>query len=161
MIMRGNADLQDAALIVMNEKPELAISGKLLTRTALASFGLDEIKINHGEEEDKSAGRLVIPKFPDGTGTEEQGSSSSGKNQKRDDKEGEDQCRSEEPMQQNPDQARKVDDKASTGGMSSLDFNFLEEFEVETETLAGTTEPAEDETSTLEPPSAFMDANRK
>ena len=85
--MRGNADLQDAALIVMNVKPELAISGKLLTWTALASFGRDEIKINNGEEEGKSADRLVIPKFPDGTGTEEQGSLSSGKNQKRDDKE--------------------------------------------------------------------------
>ena len=64
-------------------------------------------------------------------------------------------------MQQNPDQAGKDDDKASTGWMPSLDFNFLEDFEVETGTLAGTTEPAEDETSTLEPPSAFMDANQK
>ena len=56
---------------------------------------------------------------------------------------------------------RKDDDKASTGGMSSLDLNFLEDFEVETGTVEGTTEPAEDETSTLKPPSAFMDANRK
>ena len=64
-------------------------------------------------------------------------------------------------MQQDPDQAGKDDDKASTGGMSSLNFIFLEDFEVETGTLEGTTEPAEDETSTLKPPSAFMDANRK
>ena len=38
-IMRGKADLQDAALIVMSAKPELSISGKLLTRTSLAPFG--------------------------------------------------------------------------------------------------------------------------
>ena len=63
-------------------------------------------------------------------------------------------------MQQDPDQAGKDDDKASTGGMSSLDFNFLDDFEIGTETLEGTTEPAEDETSTLEHPSAFMDISR-
>ena len=39
MIMRGKADLQESALIVMSVKPELTISGKLLTRTALAPFG--------------------------------------------------------------------------------------------------------------------------
>ena len=111
----------------MNVKSEMAISWKLLTRTALVPFGCEEIKIKHGEE-DKSAGRLVIPKFPDGTRSEEQGPSSSGKYHKRDDKEGEDQCRSEEHMQQDPDHAGKDDDKASTGGMSSLHFNFLEDF---------------------------------
>ena len=71
---------------------------KLLTRTALAPFGCEEVKIKQGEEEDKSAGRLVIPKFPDETGSEEQSPSSSGKNQKRDDKGGENHRRSEEPM---------------------------------------------------------------
>ena len=161
MTSRGKADLQEAALIMMNMKPELTISGKLLTRTALAPFSCKEIKIKHGEEEDKSAGRLVISMFPDGTGSEEQGSSSSGKNQKRDDKEGEDQRRSEEPMQQDSDQAGKDDDKASTGGMCSLNFNFLEDFEVDTGTLEVTTEPADDENSTLESPSAFIDANQK
>ena len=60
-------------------------------------------------------------------------------------------------MQQDPDQAEKEDDKASTGGMSSLDFNFLSDVENGTETLEGTTEPAEEGTSTLEPQSAaFM-----
>ena len=44
--------------------------------------------------------------------------------------------------------------------MSSLDFNFLEDFEVESGTLEGMTEPAEDATSTLEPPSAFIDGSR-
>ena len=119
-VMRGKADLQEAALIVMSVKPELAKSGKLRTRTALAPFGCEQCKIKHGEEEDKSAGSLLVSKFPDGTRNEEQGPSRSGRNQKRDDKEGEDR-RSEQPMQQGPNQAGKDDDKASMGGMSSLD----------------------------------------
>ena len=45
--MRGKTDLQEAALMVMSMKPELAISGKLLTRTALAPFGCEETKIKH------------------------------------------------------------------------------------------------------------------
>ena len=126
----------------------------------LAPFGCEEIKIMHGVEEDRSAGRLVVPKFPDGTRNEEQGPSSSGKDQKRDDEDGGDR-RSEELMQLDPDQAGKDDDKVSTAGMSSLDFNFLSDFENGTETLEGTTEPAEDGISTLEPQSAFMERNRK
>ena len=63
-------------------------------------------------------------------------------------------------MQQDPDQAEKEDDKASTGGMSSLDFIFLSDFENGTDTLEVTTEPADEGTSTLEPPSAFMRTNR-
>ena len=59
-------------------------------------------------------------------------------------------------MQQDPDKAEKKDDKASTGGMSSLDFNFLSDFENGTNTLEATTEPTDEGTSTLEPPSAFM-----
>ena len=55
------------------------------------------------------------------------------------------------------DQVGRDDDRASVGGASSLDFNFLVDHEEGTETLAGATEPEEDETSTLEPPSAFMD----
>ena len=100
-----------------------------------------------------------MPKFPDETMNEKHGPSVSGRNQKRDDKEGEDR-RPEEPMQQDPDQAGKDDDKASTGGVCSLDFNFLDAFEIRTETSEGTTEPAEDETSMLEPPSAFMNLSR-
>ena len=90
MNMRGKADLQEAPLIVLNVKSELAISGKLWTRTALAPFGCEEVEMKHGEEEDKSAGRLFIPKFPVGTRSEEKGPSNSARNQKRDDKEGED-----------------------------------------------------------------------
>ena len=81
-----------------------------------------------GEEEDRSAGRPVVPKFPDGIRDEEQGPSSSGKNPRRDDGQVGSR-RSEEPMQQDPDQADKDDDKSSTGRMSSLDFNFLKDFE--------------------------------
>ena len=159
IVMRGRVDLQEASLILMSVKPELLVSGKLYTRTVLAPVGCDEVKVTHGEKADQSAGRLFVPKFPDGTRNEEQGPSRSGKNQKRDDEQGGNR-RSEEPMQQDPDQAEKEDDKASTGGMSSLDFNFLSDFENDTETLVGTTEPAEEGISTLEPPSAFMELNR-
>ena len=41
--------------------------------------------------------------------------------------------------------------------MSSLDFNFLSDFENGTDMLEATTEPADEGTSTLEPPSAFME----
>ena len=62
-------------------------------------------------------------------------------------------------MQEDPDQAEKEDDKASTGGISSLDFNFLSDFENNADVLE-TTEPANEGTSTLEPPSAFVEMNR-
>ena len=54
----------------------------------------------------------------------------------------------------------KEDDEASTGGMFSLDFNFLSDFENGTDTLEATTEPADEGTSTLQPPSAFKQTNR-
>ena len=44
--------------------------------------------------------------------------------------------------------------------MSSLDFNFLNDFENGTDTLEATTEPADEGTSTLKPQSAFMGTNR-
>ena len=125
-VLRGKEDLQEAALIAMSAKLELAISWKLQTRTALAPFGCEEVNIKHGEEEDKSTGKLVVPNFPDETMNEEQRPSGPGRNQKRDDKEGEDR-RPEEPMKQDPDQTGKDDDKASAGGVSSLDFNFLDD----------------------------------
>ena len=131
------------------------MGGTLQIRTKLAPFRCEEIEVVHGEEEDQSAGRLVVPKFPDGARDEEQGPSSSGKNPRRDDEQGRN-SRSEEPMQQDPDQAEKDDDKASTRGMPSLDFNFLRDFENGTDTLKATTEPADEGTSTLETPSAFM-----
>ena len=149
----------DLAPMVMRGRADLQLSWKLYTKKVLALFGCDEVKLMHGEEEDRSAGRLVVPKFPDGSRNEEQGLSSSGKNQKRDDEQGGNR-QSEEPMQQDPDQAEKADDKASTGGMYSLDVNFLSDLKNGTDTLEGTTEPAEERTSTLEPPSAFMIMNR-
>ena len=67
--------------------------------------------------------------------------------------------RSEEPMQEDPDQAEKEDDKASTGGKSSLDFNLFSDFENNADALE-TTEPANEVTSTLEPPSVFAEMKR-
>ena len=48
--MRGKADLQEAALIVTNGRPELAITAKLLTRSAIAPFSCEKIVIKHGEK---------------------------------------------------------------------------------------------------------------
>ena len=73
MIMRGKADL----LVLTSVKPELTVGGTLQTRTMLAPFSHEEVKVVHGEEEDQSAGRLVVPKFPDGARGEEQGPLSS------------------------------------------------------------------------------------
>ena len=119
-------------------------------RTLLAPFGYEEVKIVYGEEEDQSAGRLVIPKFPEGAISEEQGPSNSKKKSEGDDGQGGSR-RLEEPMQQEPDQAEKEDGKASTGEVSSLVFNFLSDFENSTETLEATTEPADERTFTLQP----------
>ena len=63
----------------------------------------------------------------------------------------------EEPMQR--DQAGGEDDRASTGGTSSLDFNIFSDLENNADTLE-TTEPADEGISTLEPPSAFMEMKR-
>ena len=79
MVMRGKADLPEASLILTSVKPELTVGGTLQTRTMLAPFGSEKVKVVHGKVEDQSAGRLVIPKFPDGARDEEQRSSNSGK----------------------------------------------------------------------------------
>ena len=157
--MIGKKDLQEAASIVMSVKPEMAISVKLSTRTALAPFGCEGVKIKHKENEDTSASKLVGPMFPVETNNDEQGPSGSGKIEERDYEEEEDR-QPEEQMEQDLHQAGKNDDKTSTGGVSSLDFNLLDDYEVRTETLEGTTETAEDETSTLEPPSTFMNLRK-
>ena len=113
----------------------------------------------HGEEEEKSAGILIIPKFPEWSETEKQGPSSSEKDtSEADDGQGGSR-RTEEPMQQGNDRADREDDRASTGGISSLDFNFLSDFENNADTLEAA-EPADEGTSTLEPPSAFMEMKR-
>ena len=87
---------------------------------------------------------------------DEQVSSRSGKSEERDDEEQKDR-QLEEPVEQDPDQAGKDDDKASVGCASSLDFFFDED---ETEIVTGTTEPAGDEICALEQPSAFMNTAR-
>ena len=158
MRMRSKAEFSEASLILTNMKQELTVGGTLQMRTFLALFGYEEIKVVHGEEEDKSAGRLTIPKFPEGANAERQGPSSSRDTSGGDDEQGGSR-RSEEPMQEGPDQAEKEDDKASTGGISSLDFNFLSDFENNADALE-TTEPANKGTSTLEPPSAFAEMKR-
>ena len=63
------------------------------------------------------------------------------------------------PMQQDASQAGGQDDRASTGGISSLDFNSLSDLENNADTLVAT-EPADEGTSTLEPPSAFTEMKR-
>ena len=70
MKMRGRTELPEASLILTSVKPELTVVGTLQSRTFLAPFGCDEIKVVHGEEEDRSAGTLIIPKFPEGVDTE-------------------------------------------------------------------------------------------
>ena len=66
MVMRSKADLPEASLILTSVKPGLTVGGTLQTRTMLATFGCEEVKVVHGEEEDQSAGRLVEPKFSNG-----------------------------------------------------------------------------------------------
>ena len=159
MKMRGRTELSEASLILTSVKPELKVGGTLQARTFLASFGCEEIKVVHGEEEDGSAGTLIIPKFPEGTDNEKQGPSSS----KKDMSEGDDgqggSRQAEEPMEQDASQAGGEDDRASTGGVSSLDFNIFSDLENNADTLE-TTEPADEGISTLEPPSAFMEMKR-
>ena len=125
MQMRGRTELSAASLILTSVKPELKVGGTLQARNFLARFGYEEIKVVHGEEEDGSAGKLVIPNFPEGTDNEKQGPSSS----KKDMSEGDDgqggSRQAEEPMQQDASQAGGVDDRASIGGESSLDFKIL------------------------------------
>ena len=157
MKMRGRTELPEASSILTSVKSEMKVVGTLQTRTFLAPFGCEEIKMVHGEEEDRSAGTLLIPKFPEEADNDEKGPSSSNK----DKSEGEDgqggSRQTEEPMQQ--DQAGGEDDRASTGGTSSLDFNIFSDLENNADTLE-TTEPADEGISTLEPPSAFMEMKR-
>ena len=63
-------------------------------------------------------------------------------------------------MQQATEQADREDDKASTGGIFSLDFNFLSDFGNNANTFEAT-EPADEGISTLEPPSAFTEKKRE
>ena len=159
MKMRGRTELPEDSLILTSVKPELTIVGTLQTRTFIAPFDCEEIKVVHGEEEDRSAGTLIIPKFPEGTDNDKQGPSSS----KKDMSEGDDgqggSRQTEEPMQQDANQAGGEDDRASTGGVSGLDFNIFRDLENNADTLE-TNEPADEGISTPKPPSAFMEMKR-
>ena len=159
MRMRGRTELPEVSLILNSVKPELTVVGTLRTRTFLAPFGCEEIKVVHGEEEDRSAGTLIIPKFPEGTDNDKQGPSSSKKDMSEADDGQGGSRRTEEPMQQDASQACGEDDGASTGGVSSLDFNIFSDLENNADTLE-TNEPADEGISTLEPPSAFMEMKR-
>ena len=103
--------------------------------------------------------KLIIPKFLEGTDYDKQGPSSS----KKDMSEGDDgqggSRQTEEPMQKDISQAGGEDDRASTGGVSSLGFNIFSDFENNADTLE-TNEPADEGILTLEPPSAFMEMKR-
>ena len=146
-------------MILTSVKPELKVGGTFQTRTFLAPFGCEEIKVVHGEEEDGSAGTLVIPKFPEGADKERQGLSSS----KKDMSEGDDgqggSRQAEESKQQDASQSGGEDDRESTRGVSRLDFNIFSDLENNAVTLAAT-EPADGGISTLEPPSAFTEMKR-
>ena len=142
MKMRGRAELTESSLILTSVKPELTVGGTLQTRALLAPFGYEDVKIIYGEEKDLSAGKLVIPRFPEGVRSEEQGRSNSKDKPEGDDGRGGSR-QSEEPIKQEPDQAEKEDDKASTGGVSSLDLNFLSDFENGANALE-MTEPADE-----------------
>ena len=111
----------------------------------------------HGDQEDRSAGTLLIPRFPEEADNDEQGPSSSNRDKSEEDDGQGGSRQTEEPMQQ--DQAGGEDDRASTGGISSLDFNIFSDLENNADTLE-TTEPADEGISTLEPPSAFMKMKR-
>ena len=159
MRMRGRTELLEASLILTSVKSEMKKLGTIQTRTFLAPFGCEEVKVVQGEEEDESDGTLLIPKFPEEADKDgdEKGPSSS----KKDGSEGEDgqggSRQTEEPMQQ--DQAGGDDDRASTGGTSSLDFNIFSDLEINADALE-ITELADEGISTLEPPSAFTEMKR-
>ena len=159
MKMRGRTELTEASLILTGVKPELTVVGTLQTRTFLAPFGCEEIKVFHGEEEDRSVGTLIIPKFPEGVDTEKQGPSRSKSEKSEGDDEQGGNRQTEEPMQQDTNQAGVEDDRASTGGVSSLDFLFLSDFENNADTLE-VIKPPDESTSTLEPPSVFTEMKR-
>ena len=103
--------MPEASLILTSVKPELTVVGTLRTRTFLAPFGSEEIKVVYGEEEDRSAGTLIIPNFLEGTDYDKQGPSSS----KKDMSEGDDvqggSRQAEELMQQDASQAGGEDDR--------------------------------------------------
>ena len=155
----GRTELPEASLILTSVKPELTVVGTLQTRNFLAPFGCEEIKVVHEEEEDRPVGTLIIPKFPEGADTGKQGPSRSKRNKSEGDDGQGGSRQAEEPMQQDANQAGGEDDRSSTGGVSSLDFNFLSDFENNADTLEAT-EPADEGKSTLEPPSAFTEMKR-
>ena len=101
----------------------------------------------HEEQEDTSAGELMVPKFPaEVIEVREQRPSESKPNSQREEIQGDHQ--KEEPMEI-PSKTRKGDDgNASVDGASGVYFQFLDE-NYGLETVVGTSETAEDEFSIL------------
>ena len=109
-----------------DQKVQKCSGGTLQTRTFLAPFGYEEIKVVHGGEEDLSAGRLIIPKFPEGAKTEKQGPSNSKDTSEGDDGQGGSR-RSEEPMQQDTDQVEKKDEPLVSLPWNTVMLRYFEE----------------------------------
>ena len=100
MKMRGRTELPEASLILTSVKSEMKALGTLQARTFLAPFGCEEIKVVNGQEEDRSAGTLLIPRFPEEADNNEKGPSSSNQDKsERDDGQGGSR-QTDEPMQQ-------------------------------------------------------------
>ena len=145
MRMRDRTELPEASLILTSVKQKMKVGGRLQTRTFLAPFGCEEIKEVHGEEEDKSGGTLLKPRFQKEADNDEKEPSSSNKDKSEGDDGQGGSRQTEEPMQQ--DQAGGEDDRASTGGTSSLDFNIFSDLENNADMLE-TTEPEQARTRT-------------
>ena len=159
MKMRGRTELSEASLILTSVKPELTVGGTLQTRTFLAPFGCEEIKVVHGEEEDGSAGTLIIPKFCKGPTLR-----SKDPQARRRIRQKEMMGREEAVKWKNPCNKMQIKLVGKTTGhrqeeYPALDFNFLSDLENNADTLEAT-EPADEGTSTLEPPSAFTEMKR-
>ena len=99
MRMRGRTELPEASLILTSVKQEMKVGGILQTRTLLAPFGCEEIKVVHGEEEDRSAGTLLIPRFPEEADNDQKAPSSSNKDKSEGDDGQGGSLQTEEPMQ--------------------------------------------------------------
>ena len=64
----GKAELQEAALIVLNVRPAMVITGKPPIRIAIAPFGCQDVVMRYRKRQDRSAGsssyRSFLGTFP-------------------------------------------------------------------------------------------------
>ena len=59
-VMRGKAEIQEASLILTSVKPELMVGGTLQTRTMLAPFGCEEVKVVQERIQDETMGEEAV-----------------------------------------------------------------------------------------------------